>query len=163
MKQIEMPLTLIIVAVLAVFTVLDIEEQQSEAEYIALQTEKELIAKADANAKAEKQKLIEDSKTRINIPHDGLIDTDDIKITLDGRKSSDDDRDTLTYLWKQTAGKTVKLSSKDQMMSTFMATSGEYSFSLTVKDTYGVANTSDITVVVNTEANTSPIADAMAY
>ena len=42
MKQIEMPLTLIIVAVLAFFTVKDIQKQQAEAEYVILQEEKEL-------------------------------------------------------------------------------------------------------------------------
>ena len=163
MKQIEMPLTLIIVAVLAFFTVKDIQKQQAEAEYVILQAEKELKEKNEANAIAEKQKLIEEAKIRISIPHDGEKDTDKIKVTLDGRKSSDADKDSLTYLWKQTDGKKVKLSNTDEMISSFTAKSGEYAFSLTVTDTYGISNTSDVTVVINTEANTSPIANFIAY
>lgn len=163
MKQIEMPLTLIIVAVLAFFTVKDIQKQQAEAEYVILQAEKELKEKNEANAIAEKQKLIEEAKIRISIPHDGEKDTDKIKVTLDGRKSSDADKDSLTYLWKQTDGKKVKLSNTDEMISSFTAKSGEYTFSLTVTDTYGISNTSDVTVVINTEANTSPIANFIVY
>ena len=163
MKQIEMPLTLIIVAVLAFFTVKDIQKQQAEAEYVILQAEKELKENTEANAIAEKQKLIEEAKIRISIPHDGKKDTDEIKVTLDGRKSSDADKDAITYLWKQTDGKKVKLSNTDEMISSFTAKSGEYTFSLTVNDTYGKSNTSDITVVINTEANTSPIANFIAY
>ena len=68
MKQIEMPLTLIIVAVLAFFTVKDIQKQQAEAEYVILQAEKELKEKNEANAIAEKQKLIEEAKIRIKHP-----------------------------------------------------------------------------------------------
>ena len=123
MKQIEMPLTLIIVAVLAFFTVKDIQKQQAEAEYVILQAEKELKEKNEANAIAEKQKLIEEAKIRISIPHDGEKDTDKIKVTLDGRKSSDADKDSLTYLWKQTDGKKVKLSNTDEMISSFTAKS----------------------------------------
>ena len=60
-------------------------------------------------------------------------------VTLDGSGSSDQDGDTLTYLWKQVKGPKVTLSGADTVRATFTAPSSATTlrFRLTVTDEHG--------------------------
>lgn len=78
-------------------------------------------------------------------------------VELDGRSSFDQDGDPLTYLWQQTFGTPVLLSSANQAVVTFFAaSSGVYEFSLTVND--GKANSlpSNVLVAVNPRFESNP-------
>jgi uncharacterized repeat protein (TIGR01451 family) len=72
-------------------------------------------------------------------------------VMLNGSESSDADDDTLIYGWAQTGGPAVTLSSDTAISPTFTSplTAGTtLSFTLTVTDTFGAADTSVTTVTV---------------
>jgi len=82
-------------------------------------------------------------------------------VTLDGSASSDADGDDLTYLWTQTGGETVTLSSATGKAPRFTApaTAGALTFSLVMND--GLADSeADEVVVTVAGANTRPFASA---
>ena len=73
-------------------------------------------------------------------------------VTLDGSGSSDDNGDTLTYGWAQTGGTpTVTLSNPAAQSPTFTAPSAAtvLTFTLTVTDTGGLADTDEVVVTVS--------------
>ncbi|WP_235679406.1 autotransporter outer membrane beta-barrel domain-containing protein [Aquibium microcysteis] len=83
------------------------------------------------------------------------------EVTLDGSASSDADGDDLTYLWTQTGGETVTLSSATGKAPRFTAPAkaGALTFSLVMND--GLADSeADEVVVTVAGANTRPVASA---
>lgn len=70
-------------------------------------------------------------------------------VTLDGSESSDQEYDTLTYSWTQTAGPTAFLAGETTALPSFWAEEvGTYKFTLTVSD--GELTSSDeVTIIVN--------------
>ncbi|MDN2580989.1 PKD domain-containing protein [Aquibium sp. ELW1220] len=83
------------------------------------------------------------------------------EVTLDGSGSSDADGDGLAYLWTQTGGETVTLSSATAKAPTFTApaTAGTLTFSLVMND--GLADSeADEVIVTVAGANTRPVAAA---
>lgn len=83
------------------------------------------------------------------------------EVTLDGSASSDADGDDLTYLWTQTGGETVTLSSATGKAPRFTAPAkaGALTFSLVMND--GLADSeADEAVVTVAGANTRPVASA---
>jgi predicted RNA-binding protein with TRAM domain len=85
-------------------------------------------------------------------------------VTLDGSNSSDSDDGIASYLWNQTAGTPVTLSSATAVQPTFTAPdvgpSGEsLTFQLTVTDSGGLQAT-DVCTVTISSVNLPPVADA---
>lgn len=85
----------------------------------------------------------------------------DAIIFLDGSASRDDDGDTLSFLWRLTAGAgTVTLSDSTAAQTSFTATvSGDYLFTLLVSDSVMTAS-DDVTISLSAADNIRPIADA---
>jgi uncharacterized repeat protein (TIGR01451 family) len=71
-------------------------------------------------------------------------------VTLDGSGSSDPDGDALTYGWAQSGGISVTLSNSAAISPTFAAPTslGVLTFTLTVTDSFGLADTDVMTVAV---------------
>jgi len=85
-------------------------------------------------------------------------------VTLDGSNSNDPDDGIASYLWTQTAGPSVTLSSTTAVQPTFTAPnvgpSGEaLTFQLTVTDSGGLQST-DTCIVNVSSVNLPPVADA---
>ena len=73
------------------------------------------------------------------------------RVSLNGSASRDPDGDPLTFLWRQTAGSAVTLSSPSSVSPTFLApgAAAALTFSLTVTDSKGLASAaSSVTVTV---------------
>lgn len=72
----------------------------------------------------------------------------DALVVLDGRGSSDPERDTLTYEWRQLAGPAAELLSVRASTPSFTANSADeaYVFMLTVKDSRGASAVDTVTV-----------------
>ena len=85
------------------------------------------------------------------------------RATLNGSGSSDEDGDSLTYVWSQTSGTTVSLSSAAAASPTFTApelvANESLVFSLTVNDGT-VTSAADTVTVTVTADNDPPTADA---
>jgi hypothetical protein len=80
---------------------------------------------------------------------DQFVDTDQV-VTLNGSGSSDANGDSLTYGWMQTGGPVVSLSDATAISPTFTspAASTVLTFTLTVTDSFGVADATPDDVVV---------------
>jgi hypothetical protein len=83
----------------------------------------------------------------------------DAHVTLDGSGTYDPD-DVLTYLWEQTAGKTVEIEDADSPSATFNAPAitdeddedaATLTFKLTVSDSSGFSDSKELKVTINTE------------
>jgi predicted RNA-binding protein with TRAM domain len=85
-------------------------------------------------------------------------------VTLDGSNSSDPDDGIASYLWNQTAGTPVTLSSATAVQPTFTApnvgpSGASLTFQLTVTDSGGLQAT-DVCTVIISSVNLPPVADA---
>ena len=87
------------------------------------------------------------------------------EVTLDGEDSTDPNRDSLAYLWKQTGGLDEKVSimEADKAVANFKVPNNliedtNFEFTLTVTDKYGETDTD--TVSIEAKANSEPVADA---
>ena len=119
------------------------------------------IAAAEAveNAANDAAALVEAAKVRFTIPHDKDVNTTDITVALDGSDSFDAEGDSLSYTWTQTSGNNVYLQYADDAdgnTTNFSASPGEYTFKLTVSDSYGSSSSGETTVSVAEEPNSPP-------
>jgi len=129
-----------------------------QLELYAANAEAADIAAAENDA-AEAVELIEAAKIRFTIPHDRDAYTTDITVALDGSDSYDAEGDSLSYTWTQTSGNDVYLQYADDAdgnTTTFSASPGEYTFTLTVVDAYGSSSSGETTVSVADEPNSPP-------
>jgi plastocyanin len=69
-------------------------------------------------------------------------------VYLDATQSLDQDGDTLTYAWTQTAGSAVTLSSSTAATPTFIMPSSNVTFSLTVTDPGNLHSTETVTITM---------------
>ena len=138
-------------------TLLENEKYLEKA--IALMNDKEAAEKAAADAEMIKWAKIALSD---DVEHDGDPETESYKIKLDGSASSDPDDDSIEFLWQQTAGKDVTLSSTDGETTSFETTAGKYSFSLTVTDAYGASDVYTRDIQLGPEPNQAPEAEYTA-
>jgi len=126
--------------------------ERMEAEKAA-QAESEALALAEADAAA-----AEAAKFHFTVQHDKDMQTDSIRIVMQGY-SSDPDQDNVNYQWEQIGGATLALDSDTNSVATFSATNGEYSFRLTVTDSYGASSSDEAVVKIHPEPNNSPSAE----
>ena len=111
------------------------------------------------SAAADAAELVEAAKIRFTIPHDRDVNTTDITVALDGSESFDAEGDSLSYSWTQTSGNDVYLryaEDADGNTTNFRASPGEYTFKLTVSDSYGSSSSGETTVSVAEEPNSPP-------
>ena len=84
-------------------------------------------------------------------------------VTLDGSASSDADGDSLTYLWSVSSkpvGSNATLSNATVVNPSFVTDeSGDYNLTLVVNDG-GVDSQSDEVIIVSTQGNAAPVANA---
>jgi hypothetical protein len=133
--------------------------KQAEADAIIASNE----ALVEAEAEEERINALYVDKGDRDVKHDGDPKTVEYKVKLDGKGSSDPDRDKITFQWAQTAGKSLKLTDTDKSEITFAATAGDYAFSLTVTDSYGASSIHTREIRINREMNLDPIVDIKAY
>lgn len=136
-----------------------LENEKYLEKAIALMNDKEAAEKAAADAEMIKWAKIALSD---DVEHDGNPETETYKIKLDGSASSDPDDDSIEFLWQQTAGKDVTLSSTDSETTSFETTAGKYSFSLTVTDAYGASDVYIRDIQLGPEPNQAPEAEYTA-
>ena len=110
-------------------------------------------------AEADAAELVEAAKIRFTIPHDRDVNTTYIPIALDGSESFDVEGDSLTYSWEYIKGNNTDFLLEGFTAGskrTFRASPGEYTFKLTVSDTYGSSSFGETTVSVADEPNSPP-------
>ncbi|XP_071355370.1 dyslexia-associated protein KIAA0319-like protein isoform X1 [Trachinotus anak] len=85
------------------------------------------------------------------------------RTTLDGSKSSDDQK-IATYHWKQTSGPAdVKIENADSAVATVTGLEvGRYEFTLTVTDERKLQSTDTVTVIVREELDQPPVAHVVS-
>ena len=111
--------------------------------------------------KAEEAKLqaIEDAIIKNEIDHDGDPHTASMTIDLFGT-GVDEDGDELTYKWTQLpTGSQVTILEDEAASTSFDAGPGEYTFQLTVTDSYGVTSSTQQTYSIGKEPNSGPEAN----
>ena len=95
------------------------------------------------------------------IPHDSNKKTDTYLVKLDGSNSFDDENDLLSYSWVQVEGpddmEFVQLYHPTEAVTYFEAKEGEYTFKLTVTDSYGASADTLKTIVIQPEPNKTPV------
>ena len=95
------------------------------------------------------------------IPHDSNKKTDTYLVKLDGSNSSDEENDLLSYSWVQVEGpddmEFVQLYHPTEAVTYFEAKEGEYTFKLTVTDSYGASADTLKTIVIQPEPNKTPV------
>ena len=95
------------------------------------------------------------------IPHDSNKKTDTYLVKLDGSNSFDDENDLLSYSWVQVEGpddmEFVQLYHPTEAVTYFEAKEGEYTFRLTVTDSYGASADTLKTIVIQPEPNKTPV------
>ena len=97
---------------------------------------------------------------------DRTVNAGDV-VTLDGSKSSDQDNDPLTYIWKQLSGPNVRLNSIDKPFAIFTApkdisSDTDMRFELTVTDSKNATSKDSVKVTVKyvPPPNQPPVANA---
>ncbi|XP_062265400.1 dyslexia-associated protein KIAA0319-like protein [Platichthys flesus] len=85
------------------------------------------------------------------------------RTTLDGSKSSDDQK-IATYHWEQTSGpNNVKIENPDAAVATMTGLEvGRYEFTLTVTDDRNLKSTDTVTVIVREELDQPPVAHVLS-
>jgi len=95
------------------------------------------------------------------IPHDSNKKTDTYLVKLDGSSSFDNENDLLSYSWEQVEGpddmEFVQLYHPTEAVTYFEAKEGEYTFRLTVTDSYGASADTLKTIVIQPEPNKTPV------
>ena len=114
---------------------------------------------AEAVAEAAAAAAIEAAKYHFTIPHDSQAETNDLQIFMNGLASGDADADSISFQWEQMGGTSVNLEATDGQITSFAAQPGEYTFRLTVTDSYGDQATEEATVAVKPEPNQQPAAN----
>ena len=117
-------------------------------EAAAAQAVQDSIAAAEA--------AIEAAKVRFVVIHDSEPGTNEVDLVLDGSASRDLESDSLAFYWEQLEGSSIELANTDSGSTTFTARPGEYTFRLTVTDTYGASSSEQTTVAVMPEPNSPP-------
>ena len=125
----------------------------------AAQTEALALADAESAADAATLLEIESAKLRFAVPHDADGRTRSIDLILDGSASADNDLDGLHFNWKVTDGPQTLITALDSGRASVRVEPGDYTFVLSVSDTYGSTTTAESTVVVGDEPNTPPSAE----
>ena len=96
------------------------------------------------------------------IPADTLIVSEQTQVSLSGLRSTDPDQDKLSYMWTQSAGDPIKLSSTTDPVVSFIAPAvneGQVKllrFGLTVNDAHGGVDQTSINIIV-VHVNRPPI------
>lgn len=126
-------------------------ERQAQAEAAA-------IAQVQAAAEAEASAAAEAAKFHFTIPHDSRAETNDLQIFMNSFESGDADADSISFKWEQLDGAAVELDSSEGQLTSFSASPGEYTFRLTVTDSYGEQATEEAIVAIKPEPNTKPAA-----
>jgi K319L-like, PKD domain len=91
-----------------------------------------------------------------------------VTVFLDGSGSSDEDIDTLSYLWSQTSGRSVTLSDSNAAAPTFVTqpvdAAGEVlTFQLTVTDAQGLESSDDVSVTIADNGINNFPADVLTF
>jgi len=116
-------------------------------------------AKAESAAKAEAEiAAAEAAKFHFVIPHDRDMQTNSIGVVLQG-SSLDAEQDKVNYQWEQIDGAIITLDSDTNSVATFTAKKGEYTFRLTVTDSYGASVMDEAVVKIHPEPNSGPSAE----
>lgn len=129
-----------------------LERMALAAEAAAAQAVQDSIQRAEAAELA----AIEAATTRFTIPHDHDVETNDIDLVLDGSGSMDAEADSLTFLWEQVGGFPVDLDTNGVWITSMTASPGEYTFKLTVTDSYGQSSSEEAIVAIGPEPNAPP-------
>jgi hypothetical protein len=125
----------------------------------ASETEAAVAADAEMAAEAAAFEALEASKIRFAVPHDADGRTRSIDLLLDGSASADADLDGLHFNWKVTDGPQTLITALDSGRASVRVEPGEYTFVLSVSDTYGSTTTAESTVVIDDEPNGAPTAE----
>lgn len=147
-----------LVVCVAAFGYLKMEQMERRAADEAAAVEAAELAQVEAAEAA-----IEASIVRFTVPHDSDAGTNDVQIYMNGISSGDMDSDSLAFTWEQLDGTTVSLENTDGVMTSFTAAQGEYTFRLTVTDTYGDQASQEATVAVSPEPNHAPEVQIEVY
>jgi|GEM_PF-970678 hypothetical protein len=130
---------------------------QAESDAVALTAAEDAEAAAAAAAAAEAAKIY------FVVPHDSDGRTRSIDLVLDGSASADSDLDGIGFDWKITDGPQALITAIDSGRATVRVEPGEYTFVLSVSDTYGSTSTASNIVTVENEPNDSPSAEFDVY
>ncbi|MGB1670091.1 MAG: PKD domain-containing protein [Flavobacteriales bacterium] len=124
-------------------------------EAAAAQAVQDSIATAEA--------AIEAAKVRFVVIHDSEPGTNEVDLVLDGSASRDTESDSLAFYWEQLEGSSIELANTDSGSTTFTARPGEYTFRLTVTDTYGASSSEQTTVAIMPEPNSPPTPEIQVF
>ena len=106
---------------------------------------------------------IEAAKVRFVVIHDSEPGTNEVDLVLDGSASRDTESDSLAFYWEQLEGSSIELANTDSGSTTFTARPGEYTFRLTVTDTYGASSSEQTTVAIMPEPNSPPTPEIQVF
>ena len=120
-------------------------------------------AQAVQDSIAETEAAIDAAKVRFVVIHDNEPGTNEVDLVLDGSASRDSESDSLAFYWEQLEGSSIELANTDSGSTTFTAPPGEYTFRLTVTDTYGASSSEQTTVAVMPESNTPPTPEIQVF
>ena len=124
-----------------------------------LTAEKAARVEAESTAKAEAEIAAnEAAKFHFVIPHDRDMQTNSMGVVMQG-SSVDAEQDNVNYQWEQIDGAIITLDSDTNSVAIFTATKGEYTFRLTVTDSYGASVMDEAVVKIHPEPNSGPTAE----
>ena len=120
-------------------------------------------AQAVQDSVAAAEAAIEAAKVRFVVIHDSEPGTNEVDLVLDGSASRDTESDSLAFYWEQLEGSSIELANTDSGSTTFTARPGEYTFRLTVTDTYGASSSEQTTVAIMPEPNSPPTPEIQVF